>query len=93
MTTYSVKQLAEDELPQFINFAEFKGGAWAALLDDEIVAVCFAHDTAQAIADNDLAIKAGPMPMGPWFPLNKSGEKIGYCLGSVLPKANPFFGN
>lgn len=90
---YSVKQLTEDEVPQYIDIAEFEGGVWAALLDDEIVAVCFEKEMAQAIASNDLATKAEPMRFGPWFPLNMNGEKIGYCLGSVLPKANKFFGN
>lgn len=90
---YSVKQLTEDEFPQYVDIAEFEGGVWAALLDAEIVAVCFEEEMAQAIASNDLATKAVSMPLGPWFPLNMNGKKIGYCLGSVLPKANKFFGN
>ena len=90
---YSVRQLAESEVPQFIDVAEFEGGVWAALLDDEVVAVCFEKEMAQAIASNDSTTKSAPMPFGPWFPLNMNGEKIGYCLGGVLLKANKFFGN
>ncbi|MBK3446035.1 hypothetical protein [Pseudomonas lactis] len=89
--TYSVRKLSGEELPQYINAAEFKQGVWAALLDDEVVAVCFEKEMADAIASNDLAIKTGSMTNGPWFPLNKNGEKIGYCLGSVLPRANRHF--
>lgn len=85
--TYSVRKLSGEEFPEYINAAEFKQGAWAALLDNEIVAVCLEKEMADAIANNDLAIKTFPMTVGPWFPLNKNGEKIGYCLGSVLPKA------
>jgi len=91
--SYSVRQLTEDEVPQYIDVAEFEGGVWAALLDEEIVAVCFEEEMAQAIASNHLATKSEPMPLGPWFPLNMKGKKIGYCLGTVLPKADKFFGH
>ncbi|MBK3446343.1 hypothetical protein [Pseudomonas lactis] len=90
---YSVRQLTASEVPQYIDITEFEGGVWAALLDGNIVAVCFEKEMARAIASNHLATKTISLSHGPWFPLNMNGEKIGYCLGSVLPKANKFFGN
>lgn len=90
---YSVRQLTASEVPQGIDISEFPGGVWATLLDHKIVAVCFEEEMAQAISSNDLATKTVSLTDGPWFTLKMDGEQIGYCIGSVLLKANKFFGN
>ncbi|MDA7023345.1 hypothetical protein [Pseudomonas fragi] len=90
---YSVRLLTTSEVPQDIDVSEFAGGAWGTLLDGKIVAICFEKEMAEAIASNDLATKTISQGQPRWFSLNMNGELIGYCLGSVLPKANKFFGN
>lgn len=90
---YSVRLLTTSEVPQGIDVSEFAGGAWATLLDGKIVAICFEEEMARAIAGNDLATQTNSLGPTPWFTLNMNGEQIGYCLGSVLKKANKFFGN
>ena len=90
---YRVTLLTASQLPQEIDASEFAGGAWGTLLDSKIVAICFDKDMAEAIASNDLATKTMSLGKTPWFKLNMNGEHIGYCLGSVLSKADKFFGN
>lgn len=90
---YTVRLLTAQEFPQKLDISEFAGGAWGTLLDGKIVAVCFEKEMAEAISSNDLATKTNSQGQDEWFTLNMNGEQIGYCLGSVLYKADKFFGN
>lgn len=90
---YTVRSINLTQLPQGIDPEEYSGGAWATELNGKIVSVCFEEEMAQAVADNDLASETIVLSRPTWFSLKMDGERIGYCLGSVLPKANKFFGN
>ena len=90
---YTVRNLDLTQLPQGVDRAEFEDGAWATELNGAIVSVCFEQEMAKAIAENDLAVSAIVIGTPVWFSLNMNGERIGYCLGSVLPRAKKFFGN
>ena len=90
---YTVRLLTTSEVPKGIDVSEFPSGAWATLLNGKIVAVCFEKEMAEAIASNDLAKETISLGEPRWLSLNMNGELIGYCLGSVLPKAKKLFGN
>lgn len=90
---YSVGLLSAPEVPQGIDSTEFTNGVWGVRLNTKIVAVCFEKEMADAIASNDLAMETVAIDPVPWFTLKMDGEQIGYCLGSVLHKADKFFGN
>jgi len=90
---YTVRGINLTSLPSGIEPDEYESVAWATELNGVIVSLCFEEEMARAVADNDLAAQT-QQPSNPvWFSLMMDGERIGYCLGSVLPKANKFFGN
>lgn len=90
---YTVRSVDLESLPSGIDPDEYDSTAWATELNGVIVSLCFEEEMARAVAENDLAVQTHVLPTAAWFSLMMDGERIGYCLGSVLPKANKFFGN
>lgn len=90
---YDVKPIPLKNLPKDVEADLFDSVAWAVFLDGDDVAYCADQKVAETIASHDLAKKTVVLSGKTWFSLIIDGEVAGYCLGSVLPKANKFFGN
>lgn len=90
---YDVKPVPLKNLPKGVEADLFDSAAWAVFLDSDDVAYCVDQKVAETIASHDLATKTTVLGQKKWFPLKMDGEIAGYCLGSVLLKANKFLGN